>query len=181
MALGHALAARGHDVEMLYTEISDRRYDEVARALGFTARSVASPIIKTEAELYDIGLKIINTWDPLHQGLLISRHMLEPVIPAMYDAGLELAKRSDLLIHHFILHSARAAAELTNTPAITVAFAPMLVPSQEITPPGMPRLGAWANLSGWKIARTAINFTLLKDVKPLAQATGTAAVSRFDG
>ena len=31
VALGHALAARGHDVEMLYTEISDRRYDEVAR------------------------------------------------------------------------------------------------------------------------------------------------------
>ena len=41
----------------------------------------------------------------------------------MYEAGLELAKRSDLLIHHFILHSARAAAELTGTPAITVAFA----------------------------------------------------------
>ena len=172
VALGHALAARGHDVEMLYTEISARRYDDVARALGFTARSVASPIIKNEAELYDIGLKIIKTWDPLHQGLLISKHMLEPVIQPMYEAGLELAKRSDLLIHHFFLHSARAAAELTGTPAITVAFAPMLVPSREITPQGLPRLGAWGNVMGWKIARAAINFTLLKDANRLRRQLG---------
>ena len=172
VALGHALNARGHQVELLYTEISDRRYDEVARVLGFTARSVATPIIKTEAELYDIGLKIINTRDPLHQGLLISRYMLEPVIPPMYEAGLELAKRSDLLIHHFFLHSARAAAELTGTPAVTVAFAPMLVPSREITPHGLPHLGAWGNRMGWRIARTAINVTLLKDVNRLRRQVG---------
>ena len=49
VALGHALPSRGHDVEMLYTEISDRRYDAVARSLGFTARAVASPIITDEA------------------------------------------------------------------------------------------------------------------------------------
>lgn len=172
VALGHALASRGHDVEMLYTEVSDRRYEAAAQALGFTARAVASPIIKSEAELYEVGLKIINTRDPLQQGLLISKHMLEPVIREMYDAGLELAKRSDLLIHHFILHSARAVAELTNTPAITVAFAPMLVPSREITPQGLPRLGTWGNVIGWKIARAAVNFTLLKDVNRLRRQLG---------
>ena len=172
VALGHGLAARGHHVEMLYTEISNRRYDEVARALGFTARSVASPVIKTEAELHEIGLKIISTWDPLHQGVLISKHMLEPVIRPMYEAGLELAKRSDLLIHHFFLHSARAAADLTGTPAITVAFAPMLVPSREIVPQGMPRLGAWGNVLGWKIARAAINFALLNEANRLRKQLG---------
>ncbi|HUQ86881.1 MAG TPA: glycosyltransferase, partial [Vicinamibacterales bacterium] len=43
VALGHALAKRGHHVELLYTEIGDRRYEAVAAALGFTARAVASP------------------------------------------------------------------------------------------------------------------------------------------
>jgi sterol 3beta-glucosyltransferase/vancomycin aglycone glucosyltransferase len=172
VALGHALASRGHEVEMLYTEVSDRRYDAVARALGFTARAVASPIVQDEAQLLAIGLKIINTRDQLQQGLLIARHMLEPVMPQMYEAGLELAKRSDLLIHHFILHAARAAADVTGTPAITVAFAHMLVPSREITPTGMPRLGPWANVLGWKIARSAVNFTLLKDANRMRNTLG---------
>jgi len=172
VALGHALASRGHEVEMLYTEVSDRRYEAVARALGFTARAVASPILRDQAQLLDIGLKIINTRNQLQQGLLIARHMLEPVIPQMYEAGLDLAGRSDLLIHHFILHSARAAADLTGTPAITVAFAHMLVPSREITPTGLPRLGPWGNLLGWTIARAAVNFTLLKDANRLRKQLG---------
>ena len=172
VALGHALASRGHDVEMLYTEVSDRRYEAVAGALGFSARAIASPIIKTDARLYDIGLEIINTRDPLQQGLLISKYMLEPVMQPMFEAGLELAKQSDLLVHHFILHSARAAAELTGTPDISVAFAPMLVPSRQITPQGMPRLGTWGNVVAWKIARAAVNFTLLKDANRLRLQLG---------
>ena len=172
VALGHALASRGHDVEMLYTEVSNRSYGEVARALGFTARAVASPTVTTEAQLNHLGLQIINARDPLQQGLLISKHMLEPVIQPMYDAGLELARRRDLLIHHFVLHSARAAADLTGTPAITVGFAPMLVPSREITPQGLPRLGRWGNVVGWRLARAAINFTLLKDANRLRTQLG---------
>jgi sterol 3beta-glucosyltransferase/vancomycin aglycone glucosyltransferase len=172
VALGHALASRGHEVEMLYTEISERRYDVVARSLGLTARAVASPIIADEASLYEIGLKILNARNPLHQGLLISKHMLEPVMAPMYEAGLDLARRSDLLIHHYILHAARAAADLTGTPAITVAFAHLLMPSREITPQGMPRLGAWGNVIGWKLASTAINLTMLKDANRLRKRLG---------
>ena len=172
VALGHALASRGHDVEMVYTEVSDRRYETVAGALGFSARAIASPIIKTDAQLYDLGLEILNTRDPLQQGLLISKYMLEPVMERMFEAGLELSKRSDLLVRHFIIHSARAAAELTGTPDISVGFAPMLVPSRQITPQGMPRLGSWGNVVAWKIARTAVNFTLLKNANRLRKQVG---------
>ena len=172
VALGHALTRRGHDVEMLYTEISVRRYDEVARSLGFTARAVASPIITDEAYLYEIGLKILNARDPLQQGLMISKHMLEPVMAPMYEAGLDLARRSDLLIHHYILHAARAAADITGTPAMTVAFAHLLMPSREITPQGMPRLGAWGNVMFWKLASTAINLTMRKDANRLRKRLG---------
>ena len=172
IALGHALAARGHQVELLYTEIGDRRYETVAEALGFTARAVASPVIADPHELYEIGLRVINTADELRQGLLIAKRLLEPIIEPAYAAGLDLAARSDVVIHHFILHAARAAAEKAGTPAITLAFAHMLVPSRYIHPSGTPRLGEWGNVIGWKIARAALNLTMLKDVNRLRARVG---------
>ena len=36
VALGHGLVQRGHEVELVYTDIADRHYDAVAAALGFT-------------------------------------------------------------------------------------------------------------------------------------------------
>jgi len=172
IALGHALTMRGHQVEMLYTEIGERRYDAVADALGFRARAVASPVIADTDQTHAIGLEAINARDQLQQGLIIFKRLLEPVIPQMYDAGLELARRSDLLVHHFVLHAARAAADISATPAITVAFAHMLSESRYIHPHGMPRLGEWGNLIEWKLARLAMNQTLLKDVNRFRTRVG---------
>ena len=172
IALGSALTARGHHVELLYTEIGDRRYEAVARTLGFSARAVASPVVADATELYKIGLKAINARDQLQQGLLIAKRLLEPVIPQMYEAGLELARRSDVLVHHFILHASRAAADVARIPQITVAFAHMLTESRHIHPSGLPRLGEWGNVLGWKIARLAMNQTLLKDVNRFRTKVG---------
>jgi sterol 3beta-glucosyltransferase/vancomycin aglycone glucosyltransferase len=174
VALGHALSRRGHEVELLYTEIGRRRYEAVAAALGFRARAIASPVIGDNEQLYAIGLEAINARNQLQQGLIISRRLLEPVTPQMYEAGLELARRSDLLVHHFILHAARAAADTAATPAITVAFAPMLSDSRYIPPTGLPRLGEWGNVIGWKLARLALNKTLLKDVNRFRERVGLA-------
>jgi sterol 3beta-glucosyltransferase/vancomycin aglycone glucosyltransferase len=172
VALGHALSRRGHDVELLYTEIGERRYEAVADALGFRARAVASPVIADREKLYEIGLEAINARDQLQQGLIISRRLLEPVTPSIYEAGVELARRSDALVHHFILHAARAAADTMSTPAITVAFAHMLSDSRYIHPSGLPRLGEWGNVIGWKLARMALNRTLLKDVNRFRKHVG---------
>jgi sterol 3beta-glucosyltransferase len=177
VALGHALASRGHEVELLYTEIGNRRYEDVARGLGFTARAVASPVVTDEAELFEIGLKAINARDQLQQGLWISRRLLEPVIPQIYDAGLALAQRSDLFIHHFIVHGARAAADKAGVPFVTVAFAHMLTESRYIHPDGFPRLGSWLNGLGWKIARLALNHTLLKDMNRFRAGVGLEPIA----
>ncbi len=90
--------------------------------------------------------------------------MLEPIVESAYEAGLDLCRRSDLFIHHFILHPARAAADKAGTPQITVTFAHMLTPSRVIHPSGLPRLGEWGNVLEWKIAALALNRTMLKDV-----------------
>ena len=172
IALGHALTARGHHVEMLYTEIGERRYEAAAGALGFSARAVASPVVADAEKLHEIGLEVIHARDQLRQGLIICKQLLEPVIPQMYEAGLDLARRSDLLVHHFILHAARAAADISGTPAITVAFAHMLLESRYIAPHPLPRLGEWGNVIAWKLARMAMNQTLLKDVNRFRKHVG---------
>jgi UDP:flavonoid glycosyltransferase YjiC (YdhE family) len=171
VALGHALARRGHSVELLYTEIGERRYESIAASLGFTARGVATPIVDPDTAIA-IGLEVLNTHDQLRQGLIISRRLLEPVIGPMFEAAVDLCSRSDVLVHHFILHSARAAADLARLPAITVQFAHMLTPSRYIHPSGTPRLGELGNVLGWKLARLALNHTLLKDVNRLRRRVG---------
>lgn len=164
VALGAALTRRGHHVELLYTEISDRRYEHVAQALGFTARAVASPVLASREREYEVGLAAIGSRDEFSQGLLIFRELLDPVVEPIYEAGLELCSRSDLLIQHFILHPSRAAAEKTGVPFATVAFAHMLAPSRDIHPSGLPNFGPWANRIEWAIACLALNQTLLKRV-----------------
>jgi len=172
LALGHALATRGHAVELIYTEIQDRRYEEVARALGFTARAVASPVLHDPQRIVDVGLKLLKTSNPLTQGLLISRAILEPIIEPAYQAALDLCRRSDIVIQHFILHGARAAADISGTPLVTVAFAHMLTPSRYIHPQGTPRLGEWGNVLEWAMASLALNNTLLKDVNRFRAKVG---------
>lgn len=177
VALGAALTKRGHAVELIYTEIGERRYDEVAASLGFTARGVASPVVEDPERVFEIGLKVINTRNQLQQGLIISRELLEPIVEPAYEAGLELARRSDLFIHHFILHPARAAADKAGTPQITVTFAHMLTPSRFIHPPETPRFGEWGNVLEWKLASFALNRTLPKDTNRFRTRVG---LSPFD-
>jgi len=155
---------------MLYTEISDRNYEHVAAALGFTARAIASPVLASREREYEVGLAAIGARDEFSQGLLIFRELLDPVVEPIYEAGLELCSRSDLLIHHFILHPSRAAADRTGTPAITVAFAHMLAPSRFIHPSGLPEFGLLANRIEWAIACFALNRTLLKRVNRFRRA-----------
>jgi sterol 3beta-glucosyltransferase len=171
VALGAALAKRGHRIELLYTEVGERRYEAVASSLGFTAKAIASPILDSDQAI-ELGIKILNTRNQFEQGLVIFKSMLEPAIEPMFEAAQDLCKRSDVLIHHFVLHAARAAADLAGLPAITVQFAHMLTPSRYIHPQSTPRLGEIGNLIEWKLARFALNRTMLKDVNRLRHRVG---------
>jgi sterol 3beta-glucosyltransferase len=173
LALGHALTKRGHQVELVYTDIGERSYDATAAALGFHARAVATPVVAPERSI-EIGLRILNTRDQLRQGLIISRELFDPVIEPTFAAAVDLCGRSDLLIHHFIQHQSAAAAELAKIPAITVAFAPMLMPSRFIHPSGTPDFGELGNRVEWMLARLLLNRTLLKDVNRFRLAHGLA-------
>lgn len=176
VALGHGLVQRGHTVELVYTDIANRHYREVAATLGMTARPVATPVIADENALYEIGLTAINTGNPLLQGKIIYDRLLRPVEDQIFDAAVDLCRRSDLLVTHLLLNQSRAAAELAGTPAVSVTFAHSLVPSRHIRPEGLPRLGEAGNALGWSLARFVLNLAMRGPVNDFRRRVGVAPV-----
>ena len=176
IALGHGLVQRGHTVELVYTDIANRHYHEVAATLGMTARAVATPVIADEKELYEIGLTAINTSNPLLQGKVVYDRLLKPVEDQIFDAAVELCRRSDLIVTHLLLNQSRAAAELAGTPAVSVTFAHSLVPSRHIHPEGLPRLGEIGNALGWSLARFVLNLAMRGPVNDFRRRVGVAPV-----
>lgn len=176
MALGHGLVQHGHEVELVYTDIANRHYEDVAAALGMTARAVATPVIADEAELYEIGLAAINTSNPLTQVKIVFDRLLKPAEDAIFDAAVDLSRRSDLVVSHFILNQVSAAAELAGTPAVSVTFAHMLLPSRHFRPQGLPALGETGNALGWALARFVLNRVMLGPVNDFRRRAGVPPV-----
>lgn len=176
IALGHGLVERGHDVELVYTDIADRRYEAVAAALGVRARAVATPVVSDISEMHRIGLKVIEARDPLTQGQIIFDEFLKPVEQPLYDAATDLCARCDLVVGHLVLHHMRAAAELAGKPEVSVTFAHSMLPSRHLPPHGMPALGEVGNIIEWRLARLAINLVLLPKVNRLRRRVGLQPV-----
>jgi sterol 3beta-glucosyltransferase/vancomycin aglycone glucosyltransferase len=172
IALGHGLVERGHDVELVYTDIADRNYEAVAAALGMRVRAVATPVVPDINETYRIGLKIISARDPLTQARIIFDEFLKPVERQLYEAATDLCARSDFLVGHFILHHLRAAAELAGKPEVSVTFAHTMLPSRHQHPHGAPRLGELGNIVEWRLARMAINLVMGRDINRFRNRIG---------
>lgn len=172
IALGHGLVERGHDVELVYTDIADRRYEAVGSALGMRVRAIATPVVPGIDETNRIGLKIIGARNPLTQAKIIFDEFLKPVERQLYEAATELCARSDVLVGHFILHHLRAAAELAGKPEVSVTFAHTMLPSRYIHPHGTPRLGELGNIAEWRLARLGINLVMRPDVNRFRARVG---------
>jgi sterol 3beta-glucosyltransferase/vancomycin aglycone glucosyltransferase len=79
---------------------------------------------------------------------------MDPIVDALFDAGLELAANSDAVVGHFMTHTAGAGAAVHRRPYIIVSLAPVL-PSAHYAPIGTPDLGRLLNPLLWKVlART---------------------------
>ncbi|MGE4069209.1 MAG: glycosyltransferase [Vicinamibacterales bacterium] len=172
LALAHGLTVRGHDVELLYTELGNRTYDEAARALGVRARAVGAPVHTDPETLSRIGWEMLRAANPLEQSKLIVRYFFDPVLEEMHAAAVDLCRRSDAVVSHFFLYPTRAAAEAAGVPEVSVTLAPSTLPSRHIHPTGLPRLGAWGNAAGWWLARLAINLTFRKRVNAFRAGAG---------
>jgi sterol 3beta-glucosyltransferase len=172
MALGHGLATRGHDVELVYTDFEDRQFEALAERLGFRARPVAMPVVADVEELTRIGLEIASASNPLTQGKVIFDRLFTPISDQLYDAATDLCNRCDLLVRHLVLYQLHAAATLAGRTVASVSFTHNLVPSRTLTPTGLPDLGSWGNVLGWKLARVALNRVMLPDINRFRERVG---------
>jgi sterol 3beta-glucosyltransferase len=176
IALGHGLVERGHDVELVYTDIADRQYDAVASALGLRVRAVATPVVPDIAETNRIGLKVLAARDQITQSKIIFDEFLKPIERQLFEAATQLCARSDLLVGHFILHHLRAAAELARKPEVSVTFTHTMLPSRYIHPQGTPRLGELGNLVEWRFGRLAINLVFLPAINRFRRRVGLRSI-----
>ncbi len=178
LALAGALSGAGHDVVVAITELDERDYLHYAEALGVEVRMIASPVLSSAEEMAAIGERLLDLGDPYRQGRLIASELFEPLAGEMFEAARHLAGDCDLLVRHFFLYPAGAAAELAGIPDISVSFSPDMVPSSTLPPSGLPNLGAGANRLLWRIAEAVMRRSFLAPVNELRRRAGLDGFER---
>lgn len=175
VALGRGLHAAGHKVELCITDIDEHDYGHFSDGAGFTIRHVATPMIKSGAQLDRLGASLVRARNVLDQALIMFNEIFLPVLDELYEASLDLAGRSDVIIRHFWHYPAQVAAERHDAREISVTPTHGTVPSSSIAPPGLGNLGGWLNRAGWRVARAMLNRAFLPPVNQLRVREGLGA------
>ncbi|MEO1202480.1 MAG: glycosyltransferase, partial [Pseudomonadota bacterium] len=172
LALGAALADRGHEVRLVVTEIDDRDYGRYADQLGIDIRMVASPVLDSDDELTAAGEALLAMGNAFRQGRYISQRLFEPGVPEMFSAARDLAAWSDVLVRHYFHHPAALAAELERIPQASLSFSPDAIPSADQPPGDLRDFGAWSNRLLWSLAGWALDRTFLPPMNALREQAG---------
>lgn len=175
VALGKGLHAAGHKVELCVTDIDAHDYGHFSEGPGFTIRHVATPMIKSGAELDRLGVSLVRARSLLDQASIMLNEIFLPVLDEVYEASLEIAGRSDVVIRHYWQYPAQIAAEKRVTREITLTPTLGTIPFKALAPPGFLDLGAWMNTAGWWAVRAVLNRVFLPPVNRLRAREGLAA------
>jgi UDP:flavonoid glycosyltransferase YjiC (YdhE family) len=171
LALGRALAASGHQVSLVATELDDRRYDAYADVPGLSMRMVASPTPDQLAGLEALG-RVLLRKNAFEQGKLLTERLFRPAVPEMFDAARALCRGIDLLVVHFFHYPARAAAELAGVPAVSVTFSGDLIPSRTYPPTGVPSWGSVMHRAWWALGRALMRPAFLRPINDFRRSLG---------
>lgn len=172
LALGQALRARGHSVELLLTGVEGRDLSALIRAADVPVRLIDNGhFVAHRDELERLARDSLRLANPRRQLELILRDLMDPVADLMFDAASELAERSDVLIGHVLLPATAIAAEARDRPYVQVALQP-LYPSAHYPPAGAPALGRLGNRILWRLAQHVLRSALLPRVNHLRARCG---------
>jgi sterol 3beta-glucosyltransferase/vancomycin aglycone glucosyltransferase len=174
LALAAGLAAAGHAVTLVVTDLNLADYSGYARTLGFSLRTVNDPLAPTGAQLDEVGRRLFASASPLRQLQTLMRAVFEPTRPTLFAASRELCAGSDIVVGHLVLDPLRAAAQLGGVPWVTLAPAPMGIPSALERPFGTPDFGRWATPVLWRLARAVLNRSFLPGVNAFRARHGLA-------
>ncbi len=175
VALAAGLVRAGHEVSLKYTSADERDYADRLAHVPFRHEKVGS-LGMTHDELMAVCARGFADPNPVRQLDSTLKTLLEPVLPAMIAAALELAEWADVVVYHMAAQSAGAAAEKLRKPAVTVSPMPMF-PLRRTPVPGAPNLG-YLNLWAWRIALAVLDRQLLRSVSTARAAMGLPALTR---
>ncbi len=181
-ALGRALRARGHEVELVTSNLEGHDHQQLAASLGLDSVSVGTAHYRAHREA--IAKSTRDTFEArtaLGQLRVLIEEHLEPVIPELEAASVGLAERCDVVVGHFLVHPASAAALAKDKPYVAVALQP-IAPTRFAPPIGMPSLGPWLNRITWRLSALVLERVLLPRVNATRARLGVAPTTRlFDG
>lgn len=171
LALAGGLSAAGHEVSLVVTSLTNKKYHHYAQELGFAISHVGS--LKCDHETVQLlSEKIRETKIPLKQVQIVLENFFDPLIPEMYAAAEKLCRENDLIIGHFLHHPAMVASEKAGKPYVTVTLNHGGISSAHVPPLGCPNLGRLLNPLCWKFVKWLVDYTLAGSINKLRLAEG---------
>lgn len=178
IALAGGLAKAGHKVTLAITCMERKSYARFAEQLGFSLGTV-DYIGKSDEEFILVSEKLRASSNPLRQLRVVLDEMFEPGVSAMYETAQSLCAENDLIIGHFLLHPAHAAAEIAGKPYLTVTLNHGSIATPYSPPSMLPNLGGSLNMLFWKIAQGLINLIALPRINRLRDRAGLPSLRSY--
>jgi sterol 3beta-glucosyltransferase len=179
LALAQALKRHGHEVQLAFTGVEGKDFTALAASAGVETRFPDDGyFIAHREELAIKTRESLSLGSPLKQLELILKDLMDPVVDSMLDAARSLAADSDVVVGHFLAHTAAAAAEERSRPYVMLALQPVFA-SAHYAPAGAPSLGRLLNPITWKLAESVMSDALLGRTNATRVRCGLPASKRF--
>jgi len=162
LVLAEGLQSAGHDVTLAITSVDRAFYEALTPQSGVRIRMISSPVVEDRETLGAIEARVFDESDPLRQTQLIIENLFLPVEASMYAAAEQMCRENDLVIGHFFHYPLHVAAELHETPYVSVALVHSAIPTRQQPPSGLPNLGSMGNRLLWILVRSMLNGKIKK-------------------
>jgi sterol 3beta-glucosyltransferase len=166
VALAGRLRQLGHELDLVFTVVDDKDHAPLCLRYGVTMRKVPEDIeIRIEEIVRDAAgaspTKVLEA--------VIAR-AFRPYVDAMYEAGRELCKKSDVVIGTSSSWPLKAAAIAARVPYVVVDYMPV-VPSRVAPPTGLANWGPFNGLR-WVVLNKMLDMAFLRDPSALFEKVG---------
>ncbi|MEW6368855.1 MAG: glycosyltransferase [Acidobacteriota bacterium] len=180
LALGLGLARAGHRVTLA---ISCPDGLEALRIPEHTNLAVleAGRLAGDQQELDGrkrLFARLFRNRNPLTQLKMVLAEYYDPFVGEMYDESVRLCADNEIVVSHFVTSTLPMAARKAGRPLVSVATSPYL-PTRELVPPGMPRLGGLANLMMWRLGLHLLNRACQPGIDTLCSRESIKPVPRL--
>ncbi|HEY5626041.1 MAG TPA: glycosyltransferase [Dehalococcoidia bacterium] len=172
LALASALQRAGHEVRM--GAPIGPNFQELANRYGVDVLEVGPPV---ESEVVNEAIEGIDfaALNPVSLVRMALDHLLaEETWEAMYNACLELAEWSDVVVSHFLQVAGRMAADAADRPWVSGTLVPTQLPTATRSPGGSSSRVRFLNKRAWSKALGHMNGAWLPPVNEARARIGLA-------